>query len=299
MKPTLLVLAAGMGSRYGGLKQIDPIGPHGEAILDYSVYDAIRAGFGKLVFVIRHDIDQPFREKIGNKFKAHIPVEYVYQGLDALPTGFTVPPQRQKPWGTGQATLMAQNVIQEPFVVINADDFYGADSFKISKNFLATSKQDYALLGFTLRNTLSDYGTVSRGVCSLDSNQYMQTVTEIIGIKKIGRQKAQYLDEQGHPQQLSGDEIVSMNMWGFHPVIFSQLEQQFIEFLAQHGTPPTKEEFYIPSAINILINQGQAKVKVLTTPSSWFGMTYQQDKPHVVESIQQLINSNVYPNNLF
>ncbi|MDM8520393.1 sugar phosphate nucleotidyltransferase [Anaerolineales bacterium HSG6] len=297
MKPTLLILAAGIGSRYGGLKQIDPIGPHGETILDYSIYDAIRAGFGKLIFVIRHDIDQPFREKIGNKFKAHIPVEYVYQELNALPITFTVPVQRQKPWGTGHAVLVAKDTIHEPFAVINADDFYGADSFEIIKDFLTISKQDHALVGFTLRNTLSDYGTVSRGICTLDSNQYMQTVAEITDIKRIGRQ-AQYFDVQNQTQELSGDEIVSMNMWGFQPAIFSHIEQQFIEFLTRYSTIP-KKEFFIPSVVNMLINQGQAKVKVLTTPSRWFGMTYQQDKPQVAEAIQRLISTNIYPNNLF
>jgi UTP-glucose-1-phosphate uridylyltransferase len=298
MKPTLLILAAGMGSRYGGLKQIDSIGPNGETILDYSIYDAIRAGFGKVVFVIRHDIETAFRETISRKFETRLHVEYVYQELDKLPAGFSVPGGRQKPWGTGHAILVGQEQINEPFAVINADDFYGFDSYRIVSNFLTTNQDsDIALVGFILRNTLSEFGTVSRGICQ-DNNGYIQTVVETTAIEKDG-QHAKYVDNHGQTQSLTGDEIVSMNMWGFTPVIFDQLQHLFKDFLQTQFEDRATEEFYIPSAVTKLIAQNQARVELLRSQATWFGMTYQQDKSYVTEKIQYLIAEGVYPEKLF
>ncbi len=304
MKPTLVVMAAGMGSRYGGLKQIDPIGPHGEAMLDYSIYDAIRADFGKIVFVIRHDIEAAFRQAIGHKFATHITVEYAFQELTNLPIGFTVPPDRQKPWGTGHAILMTADLVHEPFAVINADDYYGTSSYQIIRDHFQnlppkawSTSTDYALVGFTLRNTLSDFGTVARGLCQADSNNLIQTVTEITNIEKVGQQ-AKYTDAQGQPRTLSGDEMVSMNMWGFTPAIFPQLQQLFIEFLQTQVQQP-KAEFYIPAAVTTLINRQQARAQILPSRDAWFGMTYQQDKPQVIQNIRTLIAQGVYPEKLF
>ncbi len=296
IKPTLLILAAGMGSRYGGLKQIDPIGPNGEAIIDYSIYDAIQAGFGKLVFIIRPDIEAVFRETLGQKYEAHLPVAYVHQTLDLLPAGYTVPSERQKPWGTGHAVLVAEAAINEPFAVINADDFYGASAYKVMHAHLTQSAADYALVGFVLRNTLSDYGTVSRGICEVDAQGYIKSVTEITKIEKDGQQ-ARYVDEAGQTQILSGDELVSMNLWGFTPAIFAQLRDLFGEFLQKRGHEP-KAEFYIPYAVNHLIAQQQAQAKILTSHDSWFGMTYQEDKPYVTRSIQALVEQGQYPQQL-
>lgn len=297
MKPTLLILAAGMGSRYGGLKQIDPIGPNGEAIIDYSIYDALRAGFGKLVFVIRRDIEAAFRAKIGQKFEAHVPVEYAYQELDMIPDGFSLPADRKKPWGTGHAILVSRAVIDEPFAVINADDFYGANAYQVLHDYLKErSMTNYALVGFVLRNTLSDHGSVARGICQLDEQQQIKTVVEITNIEKDG-QRAKYVDEAGQPHHLSGDELVSMNMWGFTPTIFEQLEHHFKEFLVENINQP-KAEFYIPSAANRLVANNQASIKVLSSRDSWFGMTYQEDKPTVIQSIRNLITQGHYPESL-
>ncbi len=294
MKPTLLILAAGMGSRYGGLKQIDPIGPHGEAIIDYSIYDAMGAGFGKIVFVIRHDLESSFRESIGRKVESQIAVEYAYQELNHLPMGFTLPLHRQRPWGTGHAVLVARDIIHEPFAVINADDFYGAISYKLLSDYLKTTQgNNYALVGFVLRNTLSKFGTVARGICQCNEQNFIHQVVEVTSIEPDGEQ-AKYLDEIGQPQRLSGNEVVSMNTWGFTPLIFEQLDCLFTEFLQAHGNEP-KAEFYIPAAINTLIARGQAQVKVLPSQDSWFGMTYQEDKPHVMKSIQELTAKGLYP----
>ncbi len=296
-KPTLLVLAAGMGSRYGGLKQIDPVGPGGETIIDYSIYDALRAGFGKLVFVIRRDIEQAFRETIGARFEKRLPVEYVFQELDKLPPGFSVPPGRTKPWGTTQAILMAEDVIREPFAAINADDFYGAASFLELSRHLTSGSADYAMVGFVLRNTLSEFGSVARGVCRVGPDGLLQTVTELTKIEPDGR-GAKYTDGQGSVQRLTGDEAVSMNMWGFTPALFAQLRAQFTDFLKLHGREE-KSECYIPTVVNTLVGAGQARCRVLRSTDSWFGVTYREDRPRVVESIGKLIARGDYPARLW
>ncbi|MDB6064558.1 MAG: hypothetical protein JWR26_766 [Pedosphaera sp.] len=297
IKPTLLVLAAGMGSRYGGLKQIDPVGPHGETIIDYSIYDALRAGFGKLVFVIRRDIEEAFKQTIGAKFEKRIAVEYVFQELDMLPPGFNVPPQRKKPWGTGHAILMAEHAISEPFAAINGDDFYGAHSFQVLSEHLRSGSPDYAMVGFIVRNTLSDFGGVARGLCQVTPDGFLKGVTELTGIEKEGA-GARYVDASGKVQLLSGEEIVSMNMWGFTPALFGQLRQQMVLFLEQYGQEE-KSEIYIPTVTNTLVNSGQARLKVLRTRDSWFGVTYREDRPCVVESLGQLIKRGDYPEKLW
>jgi dTDP-glucose pyrophosphorylase len=282
-----------MGTRYGGLKQIDPVGPNGETIIDYSIHDALRAGFGKLVFVIRRDIEQPFREIVGARFEKHAAVEYVFQQLDDLPTGFSVPACRQKPWGTGQAILAAEGAIREPFAVINADDFYGAHSFQQLAERLQSDGPDYAMVGFVLRNTLSEFGSVARGVCRITGDGYLQSVTEVIGIHVDGAD-AKYTDTEKNVQQLAGDTIVSMNLWGFSPTLFGHLRTQFAEFLQQHGREE-KSEFYIPVVVNTLVETGRERCKVLRSPDSWFGVTYREDRPRVVESIHKLIARGDYP----
>jgi len=297
MKPALLILAAGMGSRYGGLKQIDPVGPDGETIIEYSIYDAIRAGFGKLVFVIRRDIETPFKETIGARFEKKIPVEYVFQELDQLPPGFSVPPNRTKPWGTGQAVLLAENAVHGPFAAVNADDFYGANSFRALAEHLQSGGKDYAMVGFVLRNTLSEHGSVARGVCRVNAESFLESVTEIIGIEKDGN-GAKYTDAAKMVHRLNGDEMVSMNMWGFAPSLFGHLREQFATFLKQHGREE-KSEFYIPAAVNELIAAKRERVKALRTPDSWFGVTYRDDRPRVTENIRALIRRGDYPEKLW
>jgi len=295
--PTLLVLAAGMGSRYGGLKQIDPVGPGGETIMDYSVYDALRAGFGKLVFVIRKDIEEPFRETIGARFEERVPVEYVFQELDKLPAGFSVPTGRTKPWGTTHAILMAADVIHEPFAMINADDFYGAESYRVLAGHLQSGSADYAMVGFVLRNTLSAFGSVARGVCRVNGDGYLEGVTELTSIARDGS-GAKNTDPAGAVTRLTGDEPVSMNMWGFTAGTFEQLEDSFHKFLELHGMEQ-KSECYIPNTVGELVSAGRARVRVLRSNDSWFGVTYREDRPHVVESISQLIRAGLYPERLW
>jgi UTP-glucose-1-phosphate uridylyltransferase len=290
--PTLLVMAAGMGSRYGGLKQIDPVGPSGETIIDYSIYDALRAGFGKLVFVIRKDIKQAFKDTVGARFEKRAPVEYVFQELETLPAGFSIPQGRTKPWGTTQAVLMAEDVIHEPFAVINADDFYGAESYRVLSQHLQSGSPDYSMVGFILRNTLSDFGSVARGVCRVDSRGYLETVEELTSIERDG-EHAKNTDSSGKVTMLTGDEAVSMNMWGFTPTVFDQLRDVFHRFLERSGTE-LKTESYIPSAVNELVASGQARVKVLRSSDSWFGVTYREDRPRVVDSIGRLIAAGRY-----
>jgi hypothetical protein len=286
-KPTLLVLAAGMGSRYGGLKQIDPVGPAGETIIDYSIYDAMRAGFGKLVFVIRKDIEQQFREIIGTRFEQRIAVEYVYQELDKLPPGFSLPAGRTKPWGTTHAILMAEGVVKENFAAINADDFYGQQAYKVLAQHLISGTPDYAMVGFILKNTLSDHGSVARGVSRTDANHYLTSIVEMTKIERDGA-GAKNVEADGKITKLTGDEAVSMNFWGFTPVLFPQLKVEFEKFLKRAGGEQ-KSECYIPATVGELVTSGQAKCQVLRSSDSWFGVTYREDRPQVVESIRQLI----------
>jgi hypothetical protein len=296
-KPTLLVLAAGMGSRYGGLKQIDPVGPAGETIIDYSIYDALRAGFGKLVFVIRHDIEQQFREIVGSRFEQRIPVEYAFQELTKLPAGFTVPEGRTKPWGTTHAILMAEQLVKEPFAAINADDFYGQHAYRVLAQHLTSGPPDYAMVGFTLKNTLSDHGSVARGVSRTDANDYLTSIVEMLKIEPDGA-AAKNTDAAGKVTKLTGDEAVSMNFWGFTPALFPQIKLAFENFLRKSGQE-LKSECYIPSTVGELVTGGWAKVKVLRSSDSWFGVTYREDRPQVVENIRKLIERGDYPAKLW
>ncbi|HUR58602.1 MAG TPA: sugar phosphate nucleotidyltransferase [Opitutaceae bacterium] len=290
MSFTLVVLAAGMGSRYGGLKQIDPVGPSGETVLDYAVFDAIRAGFARVVFVIRKDFDALFREKIGARYAGRIAVDYVYQSLEALPAGFAPPPGRDKPWGTGHAVWCAREAVRENFAVINADDFYGADSFKQLARFLAAAQGgEFSMVGFRMSNTLSEHGTVSRGVCTSGPNDELQSIVEVTSIAA---------GDVGAGKKYSGAEIVSMNCWGFTPALFPGLDAQFREFLAARGSE-AKSEFYLPAAVSALIARGEARVRVLPTGSTWFGVTYREDKPRVSAAIAALVQAGKYPARLF
>ncbi len=297
--PTLVVLAAGMGSRYGGLKQIDPVGPvAGESILDYSVYDALRAGFTRTVFVIRRDIEADFRAAIGSRFEEQTDVEYVFQELDAVPDGFTVPAERSKPWGTGHAVLAAGPAVNEPFAVINADDFYGADAFSQLADELGESTPDhYTMVAFQLDKTLSDHGHVSRGFCRVSEQGLLQDIEEITHIERTARGPVAALDD-GRSRSLDGAAPVSMNMWGFHPSLFGHLEREFARFLTDHGREP-KSEFYLPAAVDMLVKTGQVGVPVRRTDSAWFGVTYREDRPAVCRSIQALVTQGVYPERLW
>ncbi|BEG99612.1 nucleotidyltransferase [Bacteroides sedimenti] len=300
MKPTLFVLAAGMGSRYGGLKQLDGLGPNGETIMDYSIYDAIRGGFGKLVFVIRESFEKDFREKIISKYENHIPVEVVFQDLNDLPAGFKCPEGREKPWGTNHAVLMGKSVINEPFAVINADDFYGRDSFAVLGKALAElegKKNDYCMVGYRVGNTLSESGSVARGVCATDENGFLTTVVERTAIERIDG-KIQFNDENGETVTIDDNTPVSMNMWGFTPDYFQYSEDFFIEFL-KANMDNLKSEYFIPLMVNELINNGTARVKVLDTTSKWFGVTYAADRQSVVDKIQALVDAGEYPAKLF
>lgn len=284
-----------MGSRYGGLKQIDPVGPNGETIIDYSIYDAQRAGFGKVVFVIRKDIEQQFKDIVGVKFEKRLPVEYAYQELSTLPAGFTVPPTRNKPWGTGHAILTAESIIHEPFAMINADDFYGADAFRVLGAHLKQTppaSNDYSMVGFTLRKTLSEHGTVARGVCRVDEASMLKQIVEMLKIEKTGNGARQ------GDHLLSGDEPVSMNFWGFTPTLFGHLRVELEKFLTQHGHEE-KSEMLIPTVVNALVNDARARCKVLRTTSTWFGVTYKEDRPLVIEGIRKLIAAGEYPEKLW
>ena len=300
MKPTLFVLAAGMGSRYGGLKQLDGLGPNGETIMDYSIFDAIRGGFGKLVFVIRKSFEKDFREKIVSKYENHIPVEVVFQDLNDLPAGFTCPEGRQKPWGTNHAVLMGKDVIKEPFAVINADDFYGRDSFAVIGKWLSSmegKKNEYCMVGYRVGNTLSESGAVARGVCETNAEGYLTGVVERTAIERIDGD-IQFIDENGKKVVLEENTPVSMNMWGFTPDYFQYSEDYFVEFLKQN-IGNLKCEYFIPLLVNDLITKGVATVKVLDTTSKWFGVTYAADRQSVVDKIQALVDAGEYPNKLF
>jgi len=300
MKPTLFVLAAGMGSRYGGLKQLDGLGPNGETIMDYSIYDAIKAGFGKIVFVIRESFEADFRNVVVNKFKNLIDVDVVFQDIKKVPEGCTYNPEREKPWGTNHAVLMGKDVIKEPFAVINADDFYGQESFAILADFLRSvegKKNEYCMIGYRVGNTLSESGSVSRGVCVVDENDLLLNVVERTHIEEKGGTII-FLDEKGEEVALQPNTPVSMNMWGFTPDYFDYSVEYFKDFLAANGQQ-LKSEFYIPLAVNNLIVSGKATCKVLDTPSKWFGVTYAEDRPQVVLKINELIRKGVYPKKLF
>lgn len=299
MKPTLFVLAAGMGSRYGGLKQLDGVGPQGQTIMDYSIYDAIRAGFGKVVFVIRKDFEPDFREKILSKYEGHVPVEVVFQAIDKLPEGYAAPAERVKPWGTNHAVLMGKDVIKEPFGVINADDYYGAESFRILGDFLRSvegKKNCYCMIGFNIENTLSENGGVSRGLCEVDANGNLTGVTECHGIERKEGRLIQVVE--GKEMPFPEDANVSMNMWGFTPDYFDYSEKAFVKFLeANHNE--LKAEFYIPTVVNDLIQNGQIELKVIETPSKWFGVTYAADRPATVAQFKKLVDEGTYPTPLF
>ena len=305
MKPTLFLLAAGMGSRYGGLKQLDGLGPNGETIMDYSIYDAIEAGFGKVVWVIRKDFEEQFRTQILSKYQDKIPCELCFQGLDALPEGFSVPEGRVKPWGTNHAVLMGKDVIKEPFCVINCDDFYNRDAFKVIGKYLAElpegAKNQYAMVGFRVGNTLSENGTVARGICSKDEKGNLTTVVERTEIQRVPADgPVCYKDEDGKWVAIDDNTPVSMNMWGFTPDYFEHSEEYFKEFLADpKNMENLKAEFFIPLMVNKLINEKTATVKVLDTTSKWFGVTYAADRPDTVARIKSLVDDGVYPNKLF
>jgi len=297
MKPALIIMAAGMGSRYGGLKQMDPVGPNGECLLEYSIYDAIRAGFGKVVFVIRRDFEKEFQEQIGSRFENRIVVQYAFQSIEDLPRGFTVPEGRSKPWGTGQAVLACRNLIREPFVVQNADDFYGAEAYQvIARAFKQLEKGESCMVGYKLRNTLSPYGTVSRGICYTD-NGLLKTVVERFDIEANGTGSIQYI-EQGQTLEMTGDEICSMNFWGFQPYLFNTLEEKFIVFLQEKGRE-LKSEWFIPNIIQDAIDAGETRVKVLSSDSQWFGVTYPEDRPAVVAILQAMHEAGIYPAKLW
>ncbi len=303
MKPTLFLLAAGMGSRYGGLKQLDGLGPNGETIMDYSIYDAIHAGFGKLVFVIRKDFEEDFRKKIISKYEGHIPCELVFQSLDALPEGFTVPEGRTKPWGTNHALMMGESVINEPFGIVNCDDFYGRDSFQVMGKFLSElpegSKNKYAMVGFRVGNTLSESGTVSRGVCATSDAGLL---TDVVERTKIERHNGdvQYLDEEDKWVTIDEKTPVSMNFWGFTPDYFAYSNDYFKTFLADpKNMANPKSEFFIPLMVDKLVKESTATVEVLDTASKWFGVTYPEDRPETVAKIQKLVDDGVYPSKLF
>ncbi len=299
MKPTLFILAAGMGSRYGGLKQLDGLGPSGETIMDYSVYDALRAGFGKIVFVIRHDFEQEFREKIISKYEGHVPVEVVFQSIDKLPEGFTPNPERSKPWGTNHAVLMGKDVIKEPFGVINADDYYGAESFQALADFLRSvegKKNCYCMVGFNIENTLSENGGVSRGLAVVNEDGFLTSVRECHGIERKDGKLIQV--EDGKEVPFPENASVSMNMWGFTPDYFEYSEKAFVDFLRKNGNE-LKAEYYIPSVVNDLINAGTVTLKVEQTPSRWFGVTYAADRDATVAQFKKLTEEGLYPTPLF
>ena len=299
MKPTLFILAAGMGSRYGGLKQLDGLGPNGETIMDYSVFDAMRAGFGKVVFVIRKDFEEDFRKVVLSKYADHVPCEVCFQGIDNLPEGFTRNPERTKPWGTNHAVLMAKDIIKEPFMVINADDFYGKESFEVMAKFLLDVnglEGKYCMAGYRVGNTLSEHGTVSRGVCATDKMGFLTDVVERTAIEnKNGHVVYQ---DNGVDVEIPFETPVSMNMWGFTPEYFTYAEEAFKAFLTENAQE-LKAEFYIPTLVNDMIKSGKATCQVLDTTAKWFGVTYADDRQMVVDKIQALVDAGVYPNKLF
>jgi len=297
MKPTLLILAAGMGSRYGGNKQTDKFGPSGETITDYSIYDALKAGFGKVVFVISPAMETDFAETYLKKFPADMEVEYVIQDVKNVPEGFTVPDDRKKPWGTAHAVMMAKDVINEPFAVINADDFYGRESYQIIHDFLATSEEgNYCMVGYTLSKTVTKHGSVARGVCEVDEQGYLTKIVELTKI--FSKDEIFNEDEDGSKQVLSPDSKVSMNLFGFMPDIFDKMETLFTAYIRENINS-TKAEFFIPYVGDLLIRSGEGDFYVLGTPESWFGVTYQADRPMVLAMVNELVEKGTYPSPLW
>jgi NDP-sugar pyrophosphorylase family protein len=302
-RPTLVVLAAGIGSRYGGLKQIDPIGPNGELIIDYSVYDALRAGFEKVVFVINEGIERVFRERVGKTIERQCETSYVYQKLETLLSGFQVPPTRIKPWGTAHATLICKNVVDSPFAVINADDFYGASSYHALHGYLQNAQDqdgvyDCCMVGFLLENTLSDHGHVARGVCTLDQDGFLVEIRERTRVQRFG-EVAKYTEDGETWVEIAEGSIASLNAWGFTPGLFPELEARFPRFLQENRHSIEKAEFFLPDVVGDLIRERKAQVRVLPTNEKWLGVTYQQDKPKVKQAVGALIRAGVYPQNLW
>ena len=299
MKPTLLVLAAGMGTRYGGNKQLDEVGPSGETIIDYSIYDAIRAGFGKIVFVIRRDIEDQVKERFVKKLKGKIEVDYVFQEITNLPEGVKVHPDRSKPWGTSHAILVTSQKIKEPFGVINADDYYGVESFGILHDFLVNDKDpnNYCIVGYKMKNTLSEHGHVNRGVCKVGSDGLLQNIVETRQIEKTP-DGAKAPDEQGNMQKFTGDEIVSMNLWGFKASCFTFLTREFRNFINEKGMD-LKAELDIPTSVDKFVKSGEITIKILMSNDRWFGVTYREDKPYVVESIKNMVSKGIYPAKIY
>jgi NDP-sugar pyrophosphorylase family protein len=302
MSPTLVVLAAGIGSRYGGLKQIDPVGPHGEIILDYSLYDALRAGFGKVVFVIREEIEAPFRDRVGRSIEERCETVYVLQRKD-LPAGFEVPADRQKPWGTAHATLMCKDAVDTPFAVINADDFYGCSTFEALGDYLRRAQDrdglyDYCLVGYLLANTLSEHGHVARGICVVGQDGTLLEIRERTHIQRFG-QTIKYAEDDETWVEIAGSTPVSLNMWGFTPSLFAELDARFLKFVRESRDNILKAEFFLPDVVGDLVQEGRAMVRVLPTNEGWFGITYPQDKPRVQQAIQGLIRQGIYPDRLW
>ncbi len=301
MKPTLLVLAAGLGSRYGGLKQMDRLGPNGESIIDYSVFDAAEAGFSRVVFVLREEIVEDFYHIFANRYKNRLAVDHVVQQLADIPEGIAVTPHRKKPWGTAHAVLTATPLLKEPFAVINGDDYYGKEAFRVMAGFLKQlnpeSLEIQSMVGYKLSRTLSDYGSVSRGICQVDSAFYLTGVVERTHIESKAGQII-FLDENNKENPLTGDEVVSMNFWGFTPALLDPFKELFKSFLNEQGQE-LKSEFYIPTAINNLITKGQLQVRVLESTAQWFGVTYQQDKPFVQEILSKMHRKGIYPERIW
>ncbi len=297
MKPTLLILAAGMGSRYGSLKQLDQLGPSGETIIDYSIYDAIKSGFGKLVFVIRKSIEKEFKEVFLTKYKGKVEIDYVFQEIDDLPKNYKAPKDRQKPWGTAHAILVARNKINEPFLVINGDDFYGRDAYRVCSEFLQNTKGDteYCMPSYFIKNTLSENGSVSRGVCKI-KEIYLQTIVERKNIVK-DKNEIYYLCENNIKHSLTGNEYCSMNMFGFKPSFFDFLEKGFVDFLEKNINNLTAE-FFIPSIVNKLLQDDKISLKILSNNAQWFGVTYKEDKQKSIDKISDLVKNGIYPSNL-
>lgn len=296
MKPALLVLAAGMGSRFGGLKQIEPVGSEGETVLDYSVFDALRAGFGKVVFLVRREMEGDFRERVGKRWESKTEVAYVHQSVDALPGGFKPPAGREKPWGTGHAVWCARHAISESFAVINADDFYGADAYAKIAAFLAGKHPPpprFCMVGYKLGQTLSDHGTVSRGICRMDGDGYLEGIEEVTALARDG-EGAQARRMDGSVRKFPASTIVSMNCWGFRPVVFEEIERGLVAFLKAEGGKTTGE-FYLPAAIADLVAKGGARVSTLRSDSQWFGVTYREDMPGAVAAIAELTAKGEYP----